>query len=209
MYQFLILLFTTIVAMAPVCASLEDLRVPFSRNDNFVYDYKTALVYNDQPGREFDKGVEQVAQVINRDLGQSMFFNTEFLSNAQRVRQYHIKKKPNKANIGSLKWVNTLDGEQLGATYFDRGSDTLLVVGGGFTNFREQMSPFIDMFPDYDIVLMDFRGHGIYPEKCILNPVQRLFGIRPGVVTFGVQEHRDVLAVVEGFRRAKRASGSG
>lgn len=178
--------------------------IAYTSCPNFAYDFPTAVVYNDQPTFRLDPQVEKLATVFNRYLGQSMFFNSEFLSNVKSVRKYHVKNKPNKANIGKIYNVMTVDNVMLSCTYFDRGSKSLMLVGGGFTNERELMSPFIDMFPDYDIVLFDFRGHGFNPSKIELNPIRKGFGIDPEHVRFGVVEHRDVLAVVEWFRRIKK-----
>jgi len=114
--------------------------IEFTRNPNFMYEHTTAVMYNGFTSFPVVPAVERVAKIINRDLGQSMFFNTEFLSDILKVRRYHVKKKPNKANMGSLMWVTTSDNIKLGCTYFNRGSDTLLLVGGGFTNARDLTS---------------------------------------------------------------------
>lgn len=184
--------------------------INYTRNENFVYDHKTAIIHNGQPGFKLDDRVEQVAKIMNRDLDQSMCFNTEFVKDVYKVRKYHVStKKSRKENIATLHWVTTADKVKLGCTYFNRNSSTLLVVAGGFTNEREMMTPFVDMFPDYDVVLMDWRGHGFNPEEFVVNPVKRCFSIDPSDVAFGEKEHLDAFAVVEGFRRLKKANNGG
>ena len=184
--------------------------ITYTRNENFIYDYQTAIIHNGQPGFKLDDRVEQIAKIVNRDLDQSMCFNTDFVRDVHKVRKYHVsKKKSRKENIASLHWVTTADKVKLGCTYFNRNSSTLLIVAGGFGNEREMMTPFVDMFPDYDVVLMDWRGHGFNPEELVLNPVKRYFSIAPSDVTFGEKEHLDAFAVVEGFRRLKKANNEG
>ncbi len=182
----------------------------FTHNKNFVYDYKTAVVNGSQQGFRLDDRVDQVAKIINRDLDQSMFFNTEFVKDVKKVRKYHVStKKSCKENIATLHWASTADQVRLGCTYFNRNSDTLVVVAGGFTNEREMMTPFVDMFPHYDVVLMDWRGHGFNPEEFVIDPIQRIFAIAPRDITFGEKEHLDVFAVVEGFRARKKLHNNG
>jgi pimeloyl-ACP methyl ester carboxylesterase len=45
-------------------------------------------------------------------------------------------------------------------TFFDRASDTLLVLGVGFPVQRQRMLPFVKLFPKYDLILFDYRGIG-------------------------------------------------
>ncbi len=212
MRQFFVLLAVFLFSLVntSLFATNEVKPITFTRNENFVYDYQTAIVHNGKPGFQLDDRVEKVAKIINRDLDQSMCFNTEFVKDVYKVRKYHVStKKSRKENIASLHWVTTADNIKLGCTYFNRNSSTLIVVAGGFTNEREMMTPFVDMFPDYDVVLMDWRGHGFNPEEFVLDPIQRAFCIAPREVTFGEKEHLDAFAVVEAFRRHKKKQNNG
>ena len=72
------------------------------------------------------------------------------------------------------------------------------------------MSPFVAMFPDYDVVIFDFRGHGYRPfsitdtETWPLSLTKVGFGIDGSLVTFGLNEDKDVFAVVDGFKALKQ-----
>ncbi len=184
--------------------------ITFTSNKNFTYDHQTAIIDGDHTAFKLDNRVEPIAKIINSYLDKSLYFNTDFLLDVKRVRKFHTSKKKSKAcNVGTIYRVTTADNKRLGCTYFNRNSDKLLVVAGGFTNERELMSPFIDMFPDFDIVLMDWRGHGFNPKATVINPVQHAFSIAPKEITFGEKEHLDVFAVVEAFRLLKKFNTNG
>lgn len=100
-----------------------------------------------------------------RDLNQSIFLYPKFVGNLADV-QYRISDYKHDAKNRGQKFVTkTKDGVSITGTYFNRGSDKLLVVGEGFTNARETMTPFLSLFDDYDIALFDFRGQGHKPIK--------------------------------------------
>jgi hypothetical protein len=183
--------------------------INFTSNPNFLYDHETTIVDGDT-NFVLDNRVEKVAKVINSDLDKSLYFNTDFLLDVKKVRNYHLSKKKSKASdIGTIYRVTTADGKQLGCTFFNRHSDKVMFIAGGFTNERELMSAFISMFPDFDIVLMDWRGHGFNPKKTVINPIQKAFSISPKEITFGEKEHLDTFAVVEAFRQLKKHMNNG
>lgn len=173
------------------------------------YAFETEILINNEMGFELPTKVSSLAQSLNKSLNLSIFFDTKFLLNSGIVREYHTKQKPIPDMVGTAYEVTTADNIKLGATYFDRGSDTLLVLAPGFRTDREWMSPFLAMFPDYDIVLFDFRGHGHNPLSIIdpstwpLSVSQLSFGIDANVISFGRDEHKDIFAVVESFKKLK------
>ncbi len=100
-------------------------------------------------------------------LNQSIFFDTNFIVNSALVRERHLKYRHDKINRGQRFSAKTSDGFTISGTYFNRNSDKLLIIGEGFTNDREKMTPFLSTFNDYDIILFDFRGQGYNPTKII------------------------------------------
>jgi len=177
----------------------------------FSYAHKTEVAYNNEPGFALNPIIENFAFTFNKHLNQSIFFDTSFIANTKKVREYHLKPKHYQENVGTLLNVKTKEGQLINCTFFDRNSDKLLVVGPGFTNPREYMSPFIDMFPDHDIVLFDFRGHG-YKEFSLYNveswPMNLLevvpgVNIAPDEVTLGREEDKDVAALIKAFKKRK------
>jgi len=178
----------------------------------FSYQYKTSFVCNGISERPISQLIESYAEKINEHLNYSIFFDRSFLKDAQEVREYHCRPKARREFIGQLYDVVTADGKHIGATFFDRGSDTLLVVAEGFTNAREVMSPFVAMFPQYDVVLFDFRGHGYQPGywsdyvPCPSNVTKWFFGVDPDDVRFGCDEDKDVRAVVDAFKDLKKST---
>ncbi len=153
---------------------------------------------------EMPKTVESCAKVCYKSLNSSQLFNTSFIRNPNAVRQWHETRLG-----GKFFATKTVDDTTIHGTFFDRKSDTLLVIGPGFTNNRELLSPFIDMFADYDIALMDFRGHNyVKPtltdiESWPLCPSKVFFGADADDVTFGKREELDVYAVVDYCKKHK------
>ena len=171
------------------------------------YSYKTGLR---TPYEDFkiDSEIEGFAKSQNLRLNHSIFFDPDFLVNTKEVRQYHLKPKYFKHNVGNIIKIQDENGNIVSCTFFNRDSDKLLIIGEGFTNSREVMSPFIDMFMDYDVVIFDYRGQGYDNTKpltslCNFNLVNFLFGIDCEKVMLGLQEENDVFTVVDYFRNKK------
>ncbi|MBY0353970.1 hypothetical protein K2W90_06415 [Candidatus Babeliales bacterium] len=175
----------------------------------FSYAHHTEMVFGHDQAIEVPTSLSAFARMHNRHLNKSMFFDTSFISDAKKVRAHHRKKKPDQANVGKTVNVKTSDGVELGCTYFDRGSDTLLIVGEGFTNPREYMTPFVDMF-DCDVVLFDFRGQGIKEFDLFdvgtwnINLAQSTFGMDSSLASLGQKEDIDVVTVVNHFTEQKK-----
>ncbi len=174
----------------------------------FNYTFKTEVVYNDTHGFEVSDTIERFAREQNKYLNKSRYFDSKFIRKPKEVRKYHTKQKHNTGDVGQLIDIYTEDGQWVPCTYFDRNSDTLLIVGEGFTNEREVMTPFVDMF-DCDIVLFDFRGQGYKPfdiknpETWPLDLAQVSFGMDSEICTLGQDEEKDVFAVIDYFKTKK------
>jgi pimeloyl-ACP methyl ester carboxylesterase len=185
------------------------------KTDQISYEYKTELVLGDKPGVPLPDAVESYAKSLYSDLNKSPMFKTTFVRDIPLMREFHLD--PSNPDRGQLVSVTTEDGIEIKCTYFDRGSDELVVVGPGFTNEREIMSPFVEMFrtgsagkKGRDVVIMDFRGHGYEPTKlsdpstwlsCDL--AKNTFGMDSRESMLGEVEELDVVAVVKGFRNFK------
>jgi pimeloyl-ACP methyl ester carboxylesterase len=166
------------------------------------YEHKTEIVFDNENSFELSDTIEKVAQSFNKHLNDSKFFDTTFLVQTQKVRAEHLNSK-NALNKGTLIDVMTEDNITLGTTFFDRGSKKVLFVGEGFNNEREKMSPFLAMFPDYDIVLFDFRGQGYRDNAWKFSFAEQAFGLNSKLIEFGHKEHKDVFAVVDYYKHKK------
>jgi pimeloyl-ACP methyl ester carboxylesterase len=179
----------------------------------FSYQYKTEILTSGHPTSfALSPEIESFAHSQNAFLNHSIYFDRDFLLNTPKAREYHLKPKYFKQNVGKLLTAQTDDGQIISCTYFDRNSDKLMVVGSGFTNSREIMSPFIDIFSDHDIVIFDYRGHG-YEQVNIFNPfswykkVKKMpFGVDRDITSLGMLEEKDVIAVVNTLKNKKKYS---
>ena len=170
--------------------------------NNPSYEFETEIISsslenNIKLNNEILEFANKKNDYLNTDC--TDFFKTEIVRNPQKGRNLHL------VNDGQIETVTTIDGEKLDCTYFDRGSDKLLIVGTGFTNAREIMTPFVAMFEKYDIVIFDYRGHG-YKEKSWLEPwtwEMPRFKVDNRKVKLGAVEEKDVFAVVDYFKGKK------
>lgn len=177
----------------------------------FNYEYKTEIrSYSKNESFELPKEVNNFAKKINAPLNNSMFFDVPFLLNSKRIREYLLQPKFYKPDVGKIIFVETEDSNTVECMYFNRNSDKILFVGGGFTNAKELMAPFIHMFPNYDIVIFDYRGHGIHNGKYLnpttwrINPFHRIFKVNTKKTKLGEEEEKDITAVVNHFKNAKK-----
>jgi pimeloyl-ACP methyl ester carboxylesterase len=157
---------------------------------------------------------EYVLEHAKKDFGQlsrefnGTFFNTKILKNSKVMRTLmttpsrKLRASATCGQLGSTKIDKNLTAYW---TYFNRGSDTLLLVGGGLANDRDILAPFVAMFPTYDIVLFDYRGHGLNhkPRSLKGKVTKRYTGIDCSVVTLCNKEEEEVLSVLSEFKNRK------
>lgn len=203
----------------------------------FSYNYRTGIAFNHEKEFELSPTILAKAKEQNKYLNDSIHFDRKFIKDIKEVRKLHVNPeeyfrqlqlKNQKNPIESVYYyeltdkklqkdagelisnIVTEDHVQLFTTYFNRGSDKLLIVGEGFTNERELVTPYVALFPDYDIVLFDFRGQGfrdfdyLDPETWKMNFAQVAFGMDSGLATLGKKEELDVFAVVDYFKKLKQ-----
>jgi pimeloyl-ACP methyl ester carboxylesterase len=174
------------------------------------YQFKTEIISGTlQKSFELNKQIEAFAKYENGKLNSSILFDRSFITNSAKARQYHLKKKFIKENTGKIISVETSDKKKITCTYFDRKSNQLVIIGGGFTNDREVMSPFIDIFYDYDVLIFDYRGHG-YKEKNLIQKITSpphlidlLFNVNHKETRVGQIEEKDIFAVVKNAKTLK------
>lgn len=169
------------------------------------YRYETEILAHTTKttNMQLDASFEKYAQTKYEYLNFSPYFNTKFLLNPQKVRSYHVQNKFCSSDTGKLITFTAQDNTKVRATYFDRQSDVLVIIGPGFTNEREKLSPFIHIFDRYDLVLFDYRGHGYDPEKWDFNFFSRSFGVNPSQTHLGLAEEQEVFALVKGMKSQK------
>lgn len=170
----------------------------------FNYQYSTEIVHNDQRGKLLPYELELFAKKKFGHLNHSIFFDPSFIKDARKIREYHLRDQYLESRRGQLLEFQTEDKHTIHATYFNRNSDKLLVVGEGFTNSREVMSPFIDMFTHYDLIIFDFRGHGLDTRAFSLS--KHVFGVDAKHAQLGMVEELDVFAVIDGMKKRKHYS---
>ena len=154
-----------------------------------------------------DDRLYEIADHFNGHLDRSIAFNTTFLRDIRAVRE-HLTN-PHTFG-GQQKKVRTPDKQEIHYTYFNRNSDTLLVIAPGFPGKREELTPFVEMFDTYDIVILDFRGFNFTeqswynPFSWKLHPSQYVIKADGKVSRMGEIEEQDILAVINTVKRRKQ-----
>jgi len=156
------------------------------------YDYDSFVL---TPYRQMTGQVtgycKQKAKKTYGELEQAKFFNEAMLKNPAQVLQAW-KKDPSHTEI-------TYRSNDLYIDYslFKRNSSTLLIVGPGFTNSKEKMAPFVEMFSNYDVAVLNFRGQ--HYNQPSFNPLYACLGIN-SVDKLGACQVEDVINVITQLR---------
>ncbi|MDQ5940954.1 MAG: uncharacterized protein QG632_680 [Candidatus Dependentiae bacterium] len=154
--------------------------------------------------------IENIALQQNSYLQNTTYYRDfSLLQNPAKVRALQLKTAKDGKESGSTLSAVTSDGIVIEGTLLNRNSSTLLVVGAGFTNYREQMAPMGDLFSDYDVLFYDYRGHGFkerqwHKPKTWRSPSEILIGIDRKTVRLGLSEEKDVFAIVSQACRMKK-----
>ena len=168
-----------------------------------------ALLTPDTQSNPFilDNQLCKVANHLNSHLDHSILFNTSFLKNTRAVRE-HLTN-PHTFN-GKQKTVKNTNKKEIHYTYFNRKSDTLLVIAPGFPKKRESLAPFVEIFDSYDIVILDYRGFN-FTERSWLNPFswrhhpsEYIINVDGNNVHMGEEEEQDILSVVNTVKNEKK-----
>ncbi len=136
-----------------------------------------------------EQGHEQVKEL----------FKTRFLKNSRQVASYVQNPPLPHAHCKAEKREIICDAAYTASIYyFDRKSDVLIVAAPGFGFGKEVMALFAEMFPSYDLLLLEHRGHGLLasPQTMIDRSAQKFFGVVPSLITWGNKEIDDLEKVV-------------
>jgi len=174
----------------------------------FSYTFKHEM-YSPLLGssRKLPAEIEKIALQQNSYLQSTTYYrDLRILRDGKKVRSYQLSpsKDKNKNESGKLLYAKTSDGRTVEGTLLLRGSDTLLVVGGGFTHYREKMAMMGDLFNQYDVLFFDYRGHGFEQFKLFNPHTWRIVGINPREARLGLSEEKDVFAIVSEARKQKQ-----
>lgn len=86
--------------------------------------------------------------------------------------------------------LKTPSGISVSMTFYDRGSKHVIIFGQGFLGKRASGERIADLFPDYDVVLFDYRW------ARIVNFLLKLSTLFHPIEKFLLEEDEEVLAVV-------------
>jgi len=146
---------------------------------------------------ELSQKANTIALNSHSYLNLSPFFDTNLIKDSKKVLA-EFSKDPNHKEI----IIKTSDNHELTCSFFDRKKDKIIIIGPGFTNSKEKMAPFVHIFTDYDILIINFRGHGL-KKSFSLSPFYNLFGVDTSI-KLGMQEEQDVFAALNYAHQNKK-----
>lgn len=156
-----------------------------------------------QASNYVDANYRTISQRFNPSI-----FNTKILKNAAQVRTLITTKStlPDCITCGKTGTTAINNSLDVHWTYFDRNSDTLLVIGGGLANPRELLAPFVALFPSYDIVIFDYRGHGLDHKTSSFHGwlSRKIIGIDTTATALGNHEEEEIITTVNTFKSRKK-----
>lgn len=121
------------------------------------YDYETYVLDADSSKSfELPNQIKSLALNANGYLNMSPLFDTRLIVDSVKV-QKEFAKDPSHSEV----IIETEDGQKLSCSYFNRNKNKIVIVGPGFTNGKEKIAPFAHIFNNYDVLLLNFRGHGL------------------------------------------------
>lgn len=98
---------------------------------------------------ELNDNFKSEAQFAFGNLGKSDHFDTKKLKNSKK----EILKEEKAEEIE----IETADKIKIQGYFLDRGSDKALLIGQGFCDCADVLIPFFKLFPDYDILIINYR----------------------------------------------------
>lgn len=151
---------------------------PDSNHLKFKYEDKTF---------ELNDDFHLKAGLAFGELGKSDHFDTKKLKTSQK--QLLDEEGAQKVEIETADKI-TLEGY-----FLDRGSDKVLLIGQGFIDTCDVLIPYFKLFPDYDILIINYRWHSLKFLKNIFNDP---------LTKFIIDAQKDVIASVEYLRNNKK-----
>ena len=175
--------------------------IVMTAGEAFMTENSSITCREDKKSFSISSTFSRISKYFYSKLNLSPLFNIKKLLKPDKMREELLT--PFQCG-GKMITVETDDGESIDCTFFDRNSDTLLVIGTGFGNEREKVAPFIHMFPKYDIITFDYRGHGLWQPRApklirFLTPFinwSKAPNVDLSKTTFGESEDKDLLAVI-------------
>jgi hypothetical protein len=158
-----------------------------------LYQYKLFLLTNYATSQVISVEIQNLAYHQHKILCASKLFDTKLIAQNKLVQAELLKDRTHQEIT-----ITTTDNLKLTCSYFNRQKDCVIVVGPGHTNAKEKMALFAHMFPDFDILIINFRGLA-YQERSF-NPLYLTLEFT-GDARFGQKEELDIQAAVQFLRQ--------
>lgn len=172
---------------AQTSAVLPELPIALYQHELFL------LTNNHTTSKIIPVEIQNLAYHQHKILCVSKLFDTKLLAQNKLVQAELLKDRTHQEII-----ITTADNLKLTCSYFNRQKERVIVVGPGHTNAKEKMALFAHMFPDFDILIINFRGLG--HQEHSFNPLYLALEFT-GDARFGQKEELDIQAVIKFLRQ--------
>ena len=151
--------------------------------------------------QEFKLSPEFTKRIPNKIDLDSIYLDRHFLKDTKEIRKYLDEHELQREIIE----IQTEDGYCVYGELFDRGSDVLLVVGQGFQSHREYYVPDLALFPECDILLIDYVGNGLnhIPQTKIASFSYKYYVVDMCATRLGSTDEVDVINLVKTVKQRK------
>ena len=130
------------------------------------------------------------------------YFNLPFLRDPKKIRLFLREDKTNDEQ--GIPFYLEKNSAKIPGTFFNRKSNNLVIISGGFTNCHEYMAPLVKIFPDYDLVFFDLPGHGLdrtEPQTTKARLAESALNLDISCITLGEKEVETIVSVAEYFKK--------
>lgn len=194
----------------------KSMRNGVDREIYFTKEFLGKVRYNNRllgSVEEISSSTSSSARLVSKP-----FFTTSFLKNYAAVNSFIINPPEKYAHCKGVELAAfQADGYPSRAYFFDRKSNILIVAAPGFGYAKEIMTPFVELFPRYDILLLEHRGHGqhVQLDSIYDKVLHTLWGVAPSLVKTGQPEVDDLINWIGlarkrvGYQRHKKVLGIG
>lgn len=148
------------------------------------------FLIGEEKGIELNNNFILAAQDNFSNQDWSKYFDTKVLKNPNSRKKLLDDENPKKVEF------STADNIKINGYFIDRGANKAILIGQGFLASCEKLIPFFKIFPEYDLLIIDYRWYKSFkfPNYITADPLDKYI----------YQAKEDVIAAVKFLRNNKQ-----
>jgi len=150
-----------------------------------------SFLYEDNVSQLNDNFYSVAKEAFGEEADQK-HFDTKLLKNPSARIQLLEEENAQKIEL------TTTDGVAINGYFIDRGADKALLIGQGFLVSCDKMLPFVKIFPDYDLLIINYRWHNWHSSLTLPSGI-----LSAPLHKYIYEAKNDVIAAVKFLRNHK------